>query len=109
MKPRDCIKNGTILVASAYPPLAKSAIHDQRDISLNGDEIMINKEDILDFMSSFQGTVISEGHYYYESARLVWNGVWDKKPQDIIRHAGRLFDGWYRHTCTAWYLLEFKS
>ena len=80
MKRRDFIKNTAILTAASYIPVAKSAIHDQPAISLSGDEIVLNKIDILDFMSSFQGTVISEGHYDYEKARLVWNGVWDKKP-----------------------------
>ena len=84
MKRRDFIKNSAILTASTYLPIAKTAIHDQQAISLTGDEIVLSKVDILDFMSSFQGTVISEGHYDYEKARLVWNGVWNKKPALIV-------------------------
>ena len=80
MDRRDFIKNSAILAATVYMPIAKSAIHDQRAISLSGEEMILHKEDILDFMYSFQGSVISEGHYDYDTARLVWNGVWDKKP-----------------------------
>ena len=74
MKRRDFIKNSAILTASTYLPIAKAEIHDQQAISLTGDEIVLSKVDILDFMSSFQGSVIAEGHYNYEKARLVWNG-----------------------------------
>ena len=84
MKRRDFIKNSAILTASTYLPIAKTEIHDQQAISLTGDEIVLSKVDILDFMSSFQGSVIAEGHYNYEKARLVWNGVWNKKPALIV-------------------------
>ena len=80
MKRREFIKNSAVLTAASYLPIAKSEIYNLPAISLSGDEITLDKVDILDFMSSFQGSVISENHYDYEKARRVWNGVWDKKP-----------------------------
>ena len=49
-------------------------------LSLNGNEIILDRVDILDFMASFQGSVITKEHYDYDTARLVWNGVWNKHP-----------------------------
>ena len=80
MKRREFINNSAVLTAASYLPIAKSEIYNLPAISLSGDEITLDKVDILDFMSSFQGSVISENHYDYEKARRVWNGVWDKKP-----------------------------
>ena len=83
MKRRDFMRNTVALTAATslpYSNLVSASIPDTPAVSLSGNEITLSKNDILDFMTSFQGSVISEGHYDYEIARLVWNGVWDKRP-----------------------------
>jgi len=46
MKRREFIKNSAVLTAASYLPIAKSSIHDQPAISLNGNEIILDKIDI---------------------------------------------------------------
>ena len=77
MKRREFIKNAGIISLASYIPKSKATTQDIVAVSLDGDEIMLDRVDILDFMSSFQGSVITKEHYDYDTARLVWNGVWD--------------------------------
>ena len=80
MKRRDFLINSAAITATTsipYSNIVKARIPDLTARSLNGNEITLNSSDIIDFMTSFQGTVISEGHYDYEIARRVWNGVWE--------------------------------
>ena len=84
MKRREFIKNAGIISLASYIPKSKATTQDIVAVSLDGDEIMLDRVDILDFMSSFQGSVITKEHYDYDTARLVWNGVWDKQPALIV-------------------------
>ena len=84
MKRREFIKNAGIISLASYVPISNASIHDIEALSLDGDEIILDRVDILDFMSSFQGSVITKGHYDYDTSRLVWNGVWDKHPALIV-------------------------
>ena len=84
MKRREFIKNAGIISLASYIPKSKATTQDIVALSLDGDEIMLDRVDILDFMSSFQGSVITKEHYDYDTARLVWNGVWDKQPALIV-------------------------
>ena len=84
MKRREFIKNAGIISLASYIPKTHAQIHDIQALSLDGDEIILSRADLLDFMSSFQGSVITKEHYDYETARLVWNGVWDKRPALIV-------------------------
>jgi len=83
MKRRDFMRNTVAITAATsmpYSNFVKASIPDTSAISLNGNEITLSSSDIHDFMKSFQGSVISEEHYNYDAGRLVWNGVWDKRP-----------------------------
>lgn len=83
MKRRDFMKNGVAITAATslpYSNLVRASIPDTPAISISGNDITLSSVDIIDFITSFQGSVISEGHYDYEIGRLVWNGVWDKRP-----------------------------
>ena len=80
MKRRDFIKHAGLLSVVSHIPISRASIHDIQALSLEGNEIVLKKTDILEFMSSFQGSVITKEHYDYDMARLVWNGVWDKRP-----------------------------
>ena len=77
------MKNGVAITAATslpYSNLVRASIPDTPAISISGNDITLSSVDIIDFITSFQGSVISEGHYDYEIGRLVWNGVWDKRP-----------------------------
>jgi FAD/FMN-containing dehydrogenase len=80
MKRREFIKHAGIISLASYMPISNATIQDIVALSLDGDEIILDRVDTLDFMSNFQGSVITKGHYDYDTARLVWNGVWDKHP-----------------------------
>ena len=84
MKRRDFIKHAGVLSVASHIPISRASIHDIQAVSLEGNEIVLKKTDILEFISSFQGSVITKEHYDYDMARLVWNGVWDKHPALIV-------------------------
>ena len=59
MKRREFIKNAGVISLASYMPISNAAIQDTVALSLNGNEIILDRVDILDFMASFQGSVIT--------------------------------------------------
>lgn len=48
----------------------------------------IQAETINDFRGKFRGTILLPDNYEYESARKIWNGMFDRKPAIIARCVG---------------------
>jgi hypothetical protein len=90
MKRREFIKNTVIVGASAYMPLARSSIQDTAAISITGEEITLQRSEILELMDELEGNILTAGDYWYNKNRLVWNGVWDKYPALIAECSSKL-------------------
>ena len=64
-------------------------------ISLEGDDISLEKAAIKELGDAFSGTVMLSGHPQYDTARSIWNGMHDRRPaliaqcanNDDVRHA----------------------
>lgn len=56
--------------------------------SNNGDQKAIEKTTIEEFEAGFRGIVLPVGNHGYESARKIWNGMFDRKPAIIARCVG---------------------
>lgn len=83
-----------VSVAAAIPllpgcdkkaPVAKDADTSIRGISLAGAELELEKTAIRELGESMTGPVLLSGHEEYEGARMVWNGMHDKRPALIAR------------------------
>ncbi|MCH7830197.1 MAG: FAD-binding oxidoreductase [Proteobacteria bacterium] len=82
-------------VAAAYPllggcsrsepPVATSADTSIRGISLGGLEIELERAAIRELGDAMTGPVILSGHPDYDGARMIWNGMHDKRPALIAR------------------------
>ena len=90
MQRREFIKSAVIVGASAYMPLARSSIQDTAAVSITGEEIILLRSEILELMDVLEGNILTEGDYWYDKARLVWNGVWDKYPALIAECSSTL-------------------
>jgi len=56
-----------------------------RGISLDGDEIELEKAAIKELGEAMNGPVMLSGHPDYDGARTIWNGMHDKRPALIAR------------------------
>jgi len=56
-----------------------------RGISLDGDEIELEKAAIKELGEAMTGPVMLSGHPDYDGARTIWNGMHDKRPALIAR------------------------
>ena len=90
MQRREFIKSAVIVGTSAYMPLARSSIQDTAAVSITGEEIILLRSEILELMDVLEGNILTEGDYWYDKARLVWNGVWDKYPALIAECSSTL-------------------
>jgi len=70
---------------SKQAPVAKDADTSIRAISLGGAEIELEKAAIRELGDSMTGPVLLSGHPEYDGARMVWNGMHDKRPALIAR------------------------
>ncbi len=64
---------------------AKDANTSIRAISLDGKEIELSKAMIRELGSAMKGPVIMSNHKEYNTSRMLWNGMHDKKPALIAR------------------------
>lgn len=71
--------------AVVEPPVATSANTSIRGISLDGVEIELEKAAIRELGDAMTGPVILSGHPDYDGARMIWNGMHDKRPALIAR------------------------
>ena len=82
-------------VAASYPllsacsrseaPVTTAANTSIRGISLNGDEIELERAAIKELGDAMTGPVMLTGHPDYDGARTIWNGMHDKRPALIAR------------------------
>lgn len=81
-------------VAATYPFLAafgrQATVAARADtgipaISLDGAEIELEKAAINELGDSLTGELLLSGHPRYDSARMIWNGMHDKRPALIAR------------------------
>jgi len=56
-------------------------------VSLDGAEIELEKAAIKELGDALSGPVMLSGHPQYDSARMIWNGMHDKRPALIARCA----------------------
>lgn len=76
-------------------PEASTAKSSMAAISLDGTEIELEKAAIKELGEALNGPVLLSGHSDYDNARMIWNGMHDKRPALIamctsnedIRHA----------------------
>lgn len=66
-------------------PVATDADTSIRGISLDGAEIELQKAEIRELGESMTGPVLLSGHPDYAGARMIWNGMHDKRPALIAR------------------------
>ena len=66
-------------------PVATNADTSIRGISLDGAELELEKAAIKEFGGSMTGPVLLSGHPDYDGARMVWNGMHDRRPALIAR------------------------
>ena len=71
MKRREFIKSTLIVGASAYMPLARSSIQDTAAISITGEEIILQRSEILELMDALEGNILTAGDYWYNKNRLL--------------------------------------
>jgi hypothetical protein len=76
-------------VAAAYPFMSNAALADTSvaAISLDGNEIELEKAAIREFAEQLNGPLLMPGDTQYDYARKVWNGMHDKHPALIARCA----------------------
>ena len=75
-------------VAGSHPWLfgcAKGADTSIAAVSLDGAEIELESAAIRELGESLSGTVMLSGHPQYDTARMIWNGMHDKRPALIAR------------------------
>ncbi|MDH3265910.1 MAG: FAD-binding protein, partial [Gammaproteobacteria bacterium] len=70
---------------SRRAPDATQANTSIRGISLDGDEIELERAAIREFGESMTGPVVLAGHPEYDNARKIWNGMHDRRPALIAR------------------------
>jgi hypothetical protein len=67
------------------PPVATAANTSIRAISLDGNEIELEKTAIRELGDALSGPVMLSGHPNYDGARTIWNGMHDRRPALIAR------------------------
>ena len=66
-------------------PDATSADTNIAAVSLDGNEIELEKAAIRELGEALDGPVLLAGHPNYDSTRRIWNGMHDKRPALIVR------------------------
>lgn len=66
-------------------PIATKADTSLAAVSLDGNEIELEKAAIRELGESMTGPVLLTGHPEYDNARKIWNGMHDKRPALIAR------------------------
>ncbi|MEJ2576909.1 MAG: FAD-binding oxidoreductase, partial [Gammaproteobacteria bacterium] len=66
-------------------PVATQADTGITAVSLDGAEIELSKAAIKELGNAMSGPVMLSGHPQYDSARMIWNGMHDKRPALIAR------------------------
>jgi len=67
------------------PKLATTADTSLRAISLDGSETELSQSMIRELGEAMSGPVLLSGHPGYDSARMIWNGMHDKRPALIAQ------------------------
>jgi FAD/FMN-containing dehydrogenase len=90
MNRRDFCRNTlTASLAAAYPfltacreeaPVATRADTSIAGISLDGSEIELERAAIRELGEALDGPVLLSGHPEYDGARMIWNGMHDRRP-----------------------------
>jgi len=70
---------------SKKAPVATGADTSIRAISLDGAELELEKAAVRELGESMTGPVLLSGHPEYDGARMVWNGMHDRRPALIAR------------------------
>ena len=90
MKRRDfCRTSLGAGVAAAYPFMINAAFAQSNiaAVSLDGTAIELEPAAIKGLARRMEGTLLMQGDMQYDTARMVWNGMWDKHPALIARCA----------------------
>ena len=91
MKRREFVGAGLAL-ASTWPLTGWSAVlknvGDVAAKSLDGGDVRLRGSSVEDFAARLRGDVLLAGHPDYDSARRVWNGMFDRHPALIARCTG---------------------
>ena len=66
-------------------PVATQADTGIAAVSLDGTDIELSKAAIKELGDAMSGPVMLSGHPQYDSARMIWNGMHDKRPALIAR------------------------
>jgi FAD/FMN-containing dehydrogenase len=66
-------------------PVATEADTSIRGISLDGAELELERAAIRELGESMTGPVLLSGHPEYDGARMIWNGMHDRRPALIAR------------------------
>ena len=66
-------------------PVATQADTGIAAVSLDGAEIELSKAAITELGEAMSGPVMLSGHPQYDTARMIWNGMHDKRPALIAR------------------------
>ena len=66
-------------------PVATQADTGISAVSLDGAEIELSKAAVRELGDAMSGPVMLSGHPQYDSARMIWNGMHDKRPALIAR------------------------
>lgn len=66
-------------------PVATDANTSIRGVSLDGAELELEKAAIKELGESMTGPVLLSGHPEYDGARMIWNGMHDRRPALIAR------------------------
>jgi hypothetical protein len=76
-------------IAAAYPFMTNAALADTSvaAVSLDGNEIELEKAVIREFAQQLKGPLLMPGDTQYDYARRVWNGMHDRHPALIARCA----------------------
>ena len=91
MKRRDFCGAGLAALAATSLPYTRLLAATTNEISalgLDGKQLLLKPTDLEDFRKRLRGTVLLAGAEGYDSARLVWNRAFDRKPALIARCDG---------------------
>ena len=61
-------------------PVATQADTGITAVSLDGAEIELSKAAVRELGDALSGPVMLSGHPQYDTARMIWNGMHDKRP-----------------------------